>query len=365
VPTVVIGDATVNPDQIDTSGTFVAFASPTFTVEPSLLPSPDGGSAPLQPTRFTFGTGSVGTSAIAFENPNGGFTTADGQPQGSGALAYDIGAGGGAFFYSNGLNINGTYLTTSPSSDVGWPGDKQITELEWSPNGRYLAFVIRGFDSAEVDYGVWVYDAQFGVAHQIMRNDFDYRVARHVSWSPNSTVVLITLDHPNGPSHTFLPAEHDVHVAYDQEEFSDATWSLNSGSIVVSGMHHDGSRRLGYVLLDANHTYVPILNLPTPEIGFARAATEGNNGQILFLGGPSQTGPFQLYQIYPGGAPQVLRGDVSISGNIVSWEWNDSRTSLLVVINTGNGRQAWQVDANGQMGNITPPGGITGEVRWQ
>lgn len=363
VPTVVIGDAT--PDQIDTSGTAIPFASPTEQIFPTPLPSPGGGGPAFTPTRFQFGTGSVSPSNVAFQGPNGGYTSGTGEQQGFGALSYDIGPGNiGAFFFNDGLTINGTYLTTSPSSDVGWPGDKQVIEMRWSPNGRYLAFVIRGDDPSEVDYGVWVYDTVTGAAHQIMRNDWDYREARHIRWSPNSTVVLITLDHPNGPSHTFLPAEHSVHVPYDQEEFSDATWSWNSGSIVVSGVHHDGSVRLGRVMLDEAHTYVPILNLPAGEIGVARAAIEGNNGQILFLGGPSQTGPFRLYQLYPGGAPTVISNG-SIAGNIASWEWNDSRTSLLLVVNTANGREAWQIDASGAMANITPPGGVTGEVRWE
>lgn len=295
-----------------------------------------------------------------------GYSSLDGREQAPAWVReYDIGPQGQTAQYGvdNQLYINGGALTTSPASAFGLPGHKQVIDMSWSPDGRYLAIVLGGDNPDEFDYGVWIYDSVAFSAYQIMKSDFDYREADHVFWSPNSQYVLIRINTEYGYVHTFLPAVYNVHNPYSQQSYSNATWALDSNSIIVSGRISNGQIAFGRVLLDAQQTFIP-LNYAAPGVVFTYAAIELYSGQIGFLGSTNEHGPYSFYLMSPNALPQ-LSFATPIEGRIITWEWNPARTALLLVVEGANGRRLWIMETNGASRDVTPAGGITGEVRWQ
>lgn len=290
------------------------------------------------------------------------------------AYAYDITAEGQRAEYftaNNQLYINGYPLTINPSGDNGLRPLRQIGEIQWSPNGRYVAFIINaigidpeGYSGEQYDYGVWVYDTLLARAFKIAHED--NRQAIHIMWSPNNTVLLILFtDLTNGrKTLTFLPVEPapwNPNQGYREQPYSMGTWALDSASVIVSGFRTDGLPVFGRVYLDYTQTFVPF-TITSPA--YVSAAIEISNGQIALLGSSSPAGPHNLYVMWPNGAPQ-LRATTAMVGAIEDALWNDERTALLVVTNDGLSRRAWLVELGGASREITPVEGLVGPIRWQ
>lgn len=365
--------AGVSDNPTDVPGDGQGFATPTPEPDIIILPSPDSGGAIGGATFTPFGTGSssgigIVTAAGGITQRTGeGFVNTDGTAVLGGAFSYDFGPNGQTAAYyvgSDELIVNGVTLTSSPASQFGLGTDKIVTQMEWSPNGSLLAFVVAGNDPANVDRGVWVYNPATGASIQIQRADF--RVPLDIQWSPNGGALLITLrsESPPGITHAILDLSHDANNRdYTVHTYSQGTWAPDTGSVIFSGRNTDGSIVLGRVLLP-NQNYVPI-PVSAPDVVFTYCAAEPFSGQILFLGGPSEAGPFRLYRTSStGGTASPVSGS-SVTGNMVSCEWDSARSTLLLVLNTASGLRSYLLTSTGAVSDVTPPGGITGEVRFR
>lgn len=249
------------------------------------------------------------------------------------------------------LYLNGVMMTISPSSRFGMNTDfMRIVDLAWTSDGRFLAMSVDGNQRATDQTGVWVIDTANNTSWQILRNGDHH--ARRVSWSPNGTVVLILTD----VGITFLPREHQANDGFRMHPFSDATWALDSASAIATG-----GNTITRIRLDFEQTYETYELLPF-GLGVARAAIELSNGRILFLGAPTLDGDFALYSYSPAGTPQRL--SQGIGGRVLSWEWNDSRTALLVLMESGSGRRLLIFRSNGAVEDITPPEGAPLAAYW-
>ncbi|MCP4249368.1 MAG: hypothetical protein GY778_20180, partial [bacterium] len=145
-----------------------------------LLPSPDRAIVLPTSTPFSFvPSAASGANVVVMAGSDGRYSSLNGVTQANGALAFEVGPRGqrADFHVDNQLYINGAQLTTSPASEFGLPAHKQVTEIRWSPNGRYVAFILSGTLPNEFEYGVWVFDTATSTANQLMRND--HRKAAH------------------------------------------------------------------------------------------------------------------------------------------------------------------------------------------
>jgi hypothetical protein len=118
---------------------------------------------------------------------------------------------------------------------------------------------------------------------------------------------------------------------------------------------------VGRVLLDQEQTFIPY-DFSSAGVGFTASATELGDGRIAFLGSPGPDGPFRLFIMSVGGATVPVSGE--ISGRILSWEWNRSRTALLLLVDNGGTRQLWVIRTNGSIQNATPSGGAPSIAQW-
>ena len=344
------------------TATVVGFASPTF------IPAPN------TPTPLVFDSSAGGngnttgvvpqSNAVVVQDLSGVIRNSSGTELATGR-AFDVGPQGqlavqgldGQLYTPNGK------LGISPASEFGLREGANVGYIDWSPAGGSIAFTFRYPDEGNVDNGVWVYNTYNNTSQQIYRDIWDRRAER-VSFSPDSSVVLIRVMTPDGSTaNFFLPATWQANQGVPVTHYyADATWGLGGTSIIVSGPRTGGGESvLGRVLLDNDQTFVPY-NFASAGVSYTSAATELSDGRIAFLGSNSATGPFQLYLMTVGGFPIAVSSQ--ITGRILSWEWNASHTALLLLMDNVGVHQLWVVSTNGTLQNVTPPIGAPATARW-
>lgn len=352
-------DAPEVPDETTSDGQIGGTALPFATVTP--LPTLAPVILPTFTPLFNGGGNIPEGDSLLYVNPGGEITSINGGSAQAVGQVFDVGPQGQMAFFGNDnqLYAHGEKVKMSPASEFGLALDMFVRQMDWSPDGRYLAVVFGSRAGAEgvTSAGVWVMDFYNMQSWQVLRDAWDVTSTR-VQWSPNSTVVLITANTPSGTMMTFLPLNYDANQEFRRHPYQDSTWALDSASVIVSGQHQQGYFILGRVNLDDEQTYTGY-DFSGAGITVTRAAAEVSGGQICFLGGNDPAGPFVLYRMTPGNVPVAVSN--AIPGPIVQWEWNRSRTALLVV--TAD-RQLWILRTNGSIQNATPTNGIPSEIHW-
>lgn len=272
------------------------------------------------------------------------------------------------------LVVNGVPVLVSPASQYGMPPNLTIGYLAWSNDGQRLAFRVDATNPYEqngIDSGIWIYEPATNRSWQVFRDHYDGQVAQlHeqqlagvVAWSPDSTVLVTTVETPLGSANVFMPVLHNANGIINPIPYADATWAVNGASLIVSGQKWNEQTVVGRIALDKEWTYTEYLNQATTGL-IMRHALELSDGWIVFLGGPSP-GSFALYivQAVPGAQPVQISG--FINGSIVSAEWNAERAAALVTIQGGSGYRLWIVRTDGTASDVTPPGGVPEVAHWR
>lgn len=349
--TVLVTEAVDTATPLPTPTVF-GFPTPTFLPRP-LTSTPFGG---INSGNDPFSGGPVPeANEIAFSDGTGIIRRINGEELAAGNV-FDISPQGQVAFQGrdNNLYAGGSILTISPASEFGLKGN--ISYIDWASSGSRLAFVYHNPES-EVDNGVWFYNIAENTSRQIFRDTWERR-ASQIDFSPDNSVILIQIKNNNGAQvgMTFLPTTWEANTEYRFHPYPYASWSTSGTSVIVSG-----PSVLGRVNLDAEQSFVPY-DFSSSGVTYIAAATELYDGRIAFLGGPGSEGPFRLYIMPVGGPANVVSGEVA--GRLDSWEWNASRTALLLIINNGGTRQVWIVQTDGSTRNITPISGAPYMARW-
>ncbi len=267
----------------------------------------------------------------------------------------------------NQIYINDTPIPLS-FSPGGLREGRSVREIEWSPNGRYIAFTITGnsaddFNNSFYDYGVWVYDTWDLSTEKILHED-DRKIIR-IAWSPNSMNLLVQFEDTSEPSPMREYAIVTVEPPWNPDlwfsishRYSDATWSLDSEYVYVSGLDTNGNPVLGRLNLAEDQRFEPI---SFAGVVYVHAAIEVQTDQLAFLGAPAPTGPFYLYSGRIGSTPQQI-SSTPLNGFVIDWDWNDQRTALLVTMQQSQvQQQAWAIDIAGNVNRLA----LTGRVHWR
>ncbi len=64
-----------------------------------------------------------------------------------------------------------------------------------------------------------------------------------------------------------------------------------------------------------------------------------------------------------GGAPTAL--SAPINGRVVSWQWNNSRSALLVLVDGSDGRRVYVMGTDGSVRDATPANAYPTRVEWR
>jgi hypothetical protein len=254
---------------------------PTDTPPPTAAP-PTAFVTPIPPpVSFTSGLGPSVVQAVTFNVPPGGFfSPITGQPVPGGVVLFAqnpafsesyarVDQGGNLIFVMPGSATEGS-IQSSPfvpgqyMPDAASNGDR-VTEIEWSPNGRLLAFVISpnpGTDNADTGVWVWYGDEAFAQQFDCPDNSYascgltidkpfergNYRTL-DVEWRGDSTRYLATLYVPeyNRRGIAVTVTDRRNNTLSPRIWLYDSGTYLPDGDILVSGRRPDGRVIVGVV----------------------------------------------------------------------------------------------------------------------
>lgn len=323
-----------------------------FPEQEYIVVSYEGQVVPILPLPDGIGTGAALASGDVFAVSGGGAVAAVG--------------------YDRWLYVNGQRMAVSPSSEFGLHPNLSIGDLVWSPDGQRLAFRVDTSNPSDfngIDGGIWIYEPSTGRSWQVFRNTYqaaqlhEQRRALTVQWSPNGSALAVTVETGIGRGNVFLPVDNNANIMIPSLPFADATWTLGSSSLLVSGMHWDSQITvIGIVILDANWSYTEYLNQHSTGVAM-QAAIQLHDGRIVFLG--SSQGTFALYTMQAFVGAPTTRISQTIPGQIVAAEWNADRSAVLVTVQSGHGIRLWVIRTDGSARDTTPTAGAPATAHWR
>jgi hypothetical protein len=271
------------------------------------------------------------------------------------------------------LRINNTRVSTDL---LPWHEDERFTLVRWSPNGRYLAFVVQrpnaqneaGAWDQVLNDGLWVLDTETNERYFVFRqwywNQYDnppVRIIDDIVWSSDNDAILVTVGREK-PGHKASivvgvggaradPAHYPN--GGDQRGLLDvsggATLPTPQQGFVVTSSVPGQSSRLGIMHYDGGFEQVA----DGAALGlWMQNAAQLPDGRYAFLGRPSPTGrledsagPFSLYVMVPGGQPTPVPG-TSVAAPVLFAEWDATISVLTVHVQVGQGQQAIPLRVN-------------------
>jgi hypothetical protein len=261
------------------------------------------------------------------------------------------------------------------SPNTAEENNARVTQVKWSPNGRYIAFMVdtESDDSTNNDSqndGIWFLDAaypQSGFPPVQLFHDcppapgcalversagpYEFR-SLGFEWNPNSTAILIQLELPDiaARGFTVVPAIPDPGQASRLPptfRYDFASWGINSERVLASGAGEDGIVGLRWID-PINGTRTLIFDASSAGLWIGHAV-ERPNGQIVALGSPNGAG--SAYRIYNGNGTPLTDFIGPTAPERVAW--SPDRSAVLLVINENGLRRYYVAGINGRVDEIT------------
>lgn len=283
--------------------------------------------------------------------------------------------------YLTGVNGAGAYRPDmSPFSQFYAPtrdeNDAYVSAVAWSPDGRYLAFIVAGRKVAKD--GVWFFQpGQFppiqlmvdcpssgfpGCSITSNPTNPDLWQSMILRWSPNSDSILVNLQLPGEGRDGIIVLNvtsneraRDVRPPVYRYDFG--TWSADGSRILVSGHGEDGHVFVGWINRDGSFSEL----LYDAEanglwMGFANPS---RGGAIYALGAPGDRGgprePLRIYNM-----SGVALTDPIGEGYPQRAEWSPDGSAVFL---QSNGRQ-YIANINGDVREITGQVAGARAVNW-
>ena len=345
------------------SETPVDVALPTLTLLPTLIPVDPQIRAFVLSTDGGFAGGDIGLlrDTVLFErNP---VNPAQYAVTDTSGLLYFTGING-----ENAARVDvspfSQFIPFTPEENNGY-----VSDMTWSPDGRYLAFLVDADESSEqASDGVWFFQpGQFPPIQLLV----DCPKADHpgcdivltpygpdlwqslaLEWSPNSNALLVQtwLPSENRLAQTivptsFNPAARDERPPVLRHDY--ASWEVNGNRVLVSGTAHDGNIYIAWVNPN-DFNQIEVVFLARDNGLWVQNAVQRPDGSIVTLGAPFSEGgrdaPQRLYDAF--GQPLTAPIGSAPPSRV---EWSPDRSAVLVI---AGGRQ-YVARINGEVSDIT------------
>ncbi len=345
-------------------------AAPTFEPTPLFEPINPDPLIQFAPADRSYALStSGGLRGDAFALPGGAFTFAQNpvNPEQFARVAQN-----GSLFVVNGAGDPGARLSASPFSEFepGSPetNNARVTLVRWSPDGRYVAFLIDTLSDESTDNnlqndGIYFFEPGLTAPHALFRScppELSCQLVRHdagpyefrpvdFEWNSSSTALLIRLHlEDNAPAFALVPTLTSTNPAELPRiyRYEYAMWSNDGTRVLASGAGEDGM--IGVRWIDVSTGAVtPIYNASANGgwIGYAAETPAG----VIGLGTESGAGsPLSL----------MSANGTSISapmGNVAPERvaWSPDRTAVLIVTNENEVRRYFVARINGTVEEIT------------
>jgi hypothetical protein len=354
--------------------------APTALPTPALIPNEIPG---LPQTRaFALSTDGAAVNGSSFLLPFGANTFARNPVDASRMAVVD--SRGLLYMFFGGLQAaDGVRIRVSPfvadyEPDSAASNQAKVTQIGWSPNGQYLAFLV----DAEADDrdGVWYMTNadQGGIryASQVFREcpalveractvdrgggPFKYNSLRF-EWNIRSDSLLIELYLPdeNRRAFTIVGLNADPSHLPPTYRYDDASWSWDGSRVLVSGAGPDG--RIGIGWLDQSNGTEQVI-FDAMNIGlWLQNAVEEPDGQIVALG--STSGANSAMSLYDASG-NAITAPIGTSAPI-RVTWSPDRSAVLLVENDGTSLHYYVAQVrSGTVSEITLSVAGTLAVEW-
>ncbi len=227
--------------------------------------------------------------------------------------------------------------------------EMQCTQVKWSPDGRWLAFVLQMPNAQSdprnwqrlLDDGLWVLDTTTNTAYFVYRQMYDnpddspqVRLIDDITWAPDNDAILVTLRRHQGSKASVIvgvggavasPSQYANQSAkFAVHDYAGGAALPDSQGFVVTSSIPGQSSRLGILYRDGRFEQTA----DGAALGlWMQNAARLPDGRYAFLGKPSPTGrfedsasPLRLYVMSPGGPPIAVSG--LIPGNVLFADWD-------------------------------------------
>ncbi|MEP7287397.1 MAG: hypothetical protein ABI947_16695 [Chloroflexota bacterium] len=297
---------------------------------------------------------------------------------------FDVSAAGNRAVIDQNLNMT---IDGVPYTGNGKHAGKLFRQARWSARGRWLAYIVEtpgaqtgklGKQATSED-GLWVLDvaAPNAAPQFVMRNyygaplDEELRIAVNLNWAFDEDAIMVTVRKLDG-LHSVLVGvkvradDHNPGL-FDVLPYTDGTWTLDSLRYVTTGMP-PGSHNRMLGTLDRKIQFTPIVDGMALNLWMQNAAQVAD-GRYAFLGKPSAAGQLEngttqlaLYVVSPGGVPAAV--SPVLSGEVLTAQWNPTRTALLVTLRGLSGLQTMVISLDGTTTDYTAQTHGTAAVHW-
>jgi len=244
--------------------------------------------------------------------------------------------------------------------------DKRVTQVRWSPDGRWLAYVVQTPGAAEnpfdwrlsIDDGLWVFDTATNTPYFVLRQQYDnpsddpqVRVVDDILWAENNDAIMVTLRRHKGRASIIVgvggavaqPSQYaNIAAKFNVIDVVGGAWLPDNQSVVVATSAPEQPARLGIVRIGGGFNQI--------ADGAALGLWIQNpallpDGRYAFLGKPAPTGRFEdnpgaslrLYVMSPGSAPVAISGILSGPVLLADWDLKASPPHVTVHVQTAQG----------------------------
>jgi hypothetical protein len=405
------------PAFIPTPTPKVTIAPTKDTSQPTMVPTKQQSSVPTStaaafptlvpikptPTRISLNgvsasTGGGGTGTTGGANTGGSGVSVNGgqvsttfqvnaiQAGGSTLLVPDSTTGVPLDFDSNGkgqrcvIDSNGNMtLNGAAYTGNGKHSNQKFVRARWSPDGRWLAYIVQRPDAAQggqnamIDDGLWYVDTANANAAPVfvMRNTVE-RIAYDINWANDSDAMMISVRRPNGPSSVLvgkgIKANDTAPGLFTLLNYIGGTWNPDFQAYVgTTPPDFNEGVKLGIVGRDIGK----IQNI-ADGAGYKvwmQNPAKVPDGRYLFLGKPSEDGKLHggatslmLYAMWPDQPPSQLTPP--LSGEVIYAQWSPNRTALVVSLKVGSQIQTKVLTMDGTVLDFTSQGRGSPGVHW-
>ncbi len=257
----------------------------------------------------------------------------------------------------------------APYNGSGRFTNHRFSLVRWSPDGRWLAFVVSTPDAeknhpgctATQNDGLWILDTATANAspQQIYRHhynqpcDGDLRVVQNLSWASDNDAMMLTVRFPTGVSLVLVGkgvhADDRAPGLFNLLPYTDGTWQS------------DGQ---GYVTVTNKPNQASVLGILHRDVGQFTTVADGAklnlymqnpcllpDGRYAFLGKPAVPGQpvttngLMLYILSPGGVPGAV--SQPLPGQVVRANWSPNCTAQVALVQGQTGALTFVVTLDG------------------
>jgi len=368
--------ATIQVTPLEALSTPSPFPTPPTLeiINPTLLPTP----IPFDPSTRSFALSTINgaVSSSAFSLPGGAETFARNPVDPNRYATVDT---RGLLYlvndYAGGGRERMVFAPFSasepPSAELN---NANVTQVAWSPNGVYLAYLI------DTDYddirdndlyndGVWYMEPQriteTDPTYQLLRDcppepscsivirenePYRYR-SLSFEWNYQSNGILIRVQLPDEGREAFIVVSvpgQDPNVRPNVNRYDYASWSQDGNSIIVSGRSADG-QTVAVGRVDRSGNLLDFTPAAQIGLGWIQNAVERPNGQVVMLGSTGGRGsPLALYDA----SGRALTSTIG-SAAPERVDWSPDRSAVLLVIPEDGIRRYYVAQVNGNVREIT------------